>query len=151
MENEVSIVMQIEQNKKNIEILGELKKEHDKAIRALTEELNNIEKNIAMYTKVLDTLTNIKENEIREELGEKEEPEQKVVTEEVKTSAWQVFMENKRRKVIAYDEHGNAIAEYASMTEAAKDNKIPMGSITGVMKMDAEKQIAKRGFALRYA
>lgn len=113
-----------------------------------TEE-KYVQENISLYRGILDDLNRRRSTEDdRVMKGNKEEPvEKKVNTRE---AGWQVKLLGKC--VIALNEKGEKIAEYASQIEASNDTGIPKGSITRVLNsMSREKQLKKYGFVLKTA
>ena len=142
MESMVNIIGMV---KGNLEELAAKKKENAKELARLTQEQENIEKNIKMYKKVLADLEATQKNEIQEELAEKPKKEKKKVEKK-----------NTRKPggckipVCAVDEKGETIAEYESYKEAGKDLKISECTVKWrVDKIPIERQIAKNGYGLK--
>ena len=157
MQSMVDIIASIEANLKELE---ENAKKVEKALKALMEEKELIDKNKIMFRKSLESLTGIKNEEIQATMAEKpdekketkvEEPKKEVAPkEEVKKESPIGSPKGNPKPVCAIDEFGVKIAEYNTRSEAAADLKIDMATLKWrIEQVPVETQIKRWGYALK--
>lgn len=150
-----NMVDMIEMAKQNIVELEEMAKKNAKALAALLQEKDNIDRDLSVNRKIVEDLSTIRENEI-----------QVVMAEKPKTMDVAVVTKPKKRKytrkksaasgikglkvpVNAIDEKDTVIAMYKSYSEAAKDLGISQCTVKWrIDNISRERQLEKNGYAL---
>ena len=137
MQSMVDIIASIEANLKELEENG---KKVEKALKALMEEKELIDKNKIMFRKSLESLTGIKNEEIQATMAEKPEGKKEVaatpIVAEHKAIKPNVGVKVDEKDILELEKEGNIVASKKEEIKTEKQVNNPKGNVKPVCAID---------------